>query len=245
MSASMPTTEELHILSVKGLSKRYDDSFALTNVSFEIKSSEILGLIGPNGAGKTTLLECVAGLLPIDSGTLNWSEQVAALSSHNRKSMFYLPDQISPYPEQYAVHVLEFFKELFGTPSARLDQALDVLALKPVLAKRVGDLSKGYNRRLLLCIALLAKQKILLLDEPFDGLDLRQTKQAMDLLQTLKHEGKCLLLSIHQIADAEKICDRFLLLSNGALLGSGTLKELRLQADLPDGSLEEVFLALT
>jgi ABC-2 type transport system ATP-binding protein len=245
MSATMPTAEQLHFLSVKALSKRYADSFALTNVSLEVNANEILGLIGPNGAGKTTLLECVAGLLPIDSGALIWSQQTAAHSSHNRESMFYLPDQISPYPEQYAIHVLEFFMELFRTPAARLDHAVDVLALKPVLAKRVGDLSKGYNRRLLLCITLLAKQKLLLLDEPFDGLDLRQTRQTMDLLQTLKHEGKSLLLSIHQIADAEKICDRFLLLSNGALLGSGTLNELRVQADLPNGSLEEVFLALT
>src|SRR5438067_3153370 len=120
MSASLPTAEQLHLLCVKDLSKRYDDSFALTNVSFEIKPNEILGLIGPNGAGKTTLLECIAGLLPIDSGALIWPDQAAANSSHHRDSMFYLPDQISPYPEQYAKHVLEFFKELFRTPSARL-----------------------------------------------------------------------------------------------------------------------------
>ncbi|MBL0184910.1 MAG: ABC transporter ATP-binding protein [Candidatus Obscuribacter sp.] len=232
------------LLLVEQLSKSYGDSIALSQVSFDLKPNEILGLIGPNGAGKTTLLECITGLLPADSGKLSWHggtiERIL-----RRDLMFYLPDQTLPYAEQHTIHVLQFFAGVFEASPDQLRNAIAELELQAVLAKRVGNLSKGYQRRLLLAIALLANQPLLLLDEPFDGLDLRQTRQAMSLIKKLKDSGRSMLLSIHQLSDAEKICDRFVLLSSGSVLGSGSLSELRDKASLPDQSLEEVFLALT
>ena len=122
---------------------------------------------------------------------------------------------------------------------------IDQLALTPMLTKRVGTLSEGYRRRLLLAIALLAPQPLLILDEPFDGLDLRQTQQVMALLREARDSGRTLVLSIHQLTEAERICDRLVLLAAGRLLGCGTLESLRSQAGLATGDLEEVFLALT
>lgn len=133
---------------------------------------------------------------------------------------------------------------MYRTPPDQLDCAIGTLELKPALAKPVIALSKGYRKRVLLGVMLLASQPLLLLDEPFDGLDLRQTLDTMNMLRELRESGRSLLVSIHQISDAEKICDRFLLLSNGILLGTGTLDNLREKASLPNGSLEEVFLAL-
>lgn len=232
------------LLLVEQLSRSYGDSIALSQVTFALKPNEILGLIGPNGAGKTTLLECITGLLPADSGKLSWQgEPLEHLLS--RELMFYLPDQTLPYAEQYTIHVLRFFADVFDASADQLRGAIAELELQSVLTKRVGNLSKGYQRRLLLAIALLAKQPLLLLDEPFDGLDLRQTRQAMSLIKKLKDSGRSMLLSIHQLSDAEKICDRFVLLSSGSVLGCGTLSELRDKDSLPDQSLEEVFLALT
>jgi ABC-2 type transport system ATP-binding protein len=242
MSASISNIENSPILTVDNLRKSYGDSFVLRNVSLEIRADEIVGLIGPNGAGKTTLLECIAGLLPLDSGTLTWREEHCAADSRDR--LFYLADQILPYPEQYTVHVLEFFADLYNAPTDQFDRAVTSLDLKPILAKRILTLSKGYKKRVLLCIILLVKHPVLLLDEPFDGLDLRQTLDTMSMLRDLRGAGKTLLISIHQISDAEKLCDRFLLLSNGNLLGAGTLNDIREQASVPRGSLEEVFLAL-
>jgi ABC-2 type transport system ATP-binding protein len=242
MSASISITEKSPLLTVDKLSKSYGDSFALSSISLEIRTDEIVGLIGPNGAGKTTLLECIAGLLPLDSGTLTCHEQLLARDSHDR--LFYLADQILPYPEQYTIHVLEFFADLYHAPAGQLDRAIASLDLKQILAKRILALSKGYRKRVLLCIMLLANHPLLLLDEPFDGLDLRQTLDTMSMLRDLSGSGKSLLISIHQISDAQKICDRFLLLSNGNILGTGTLNDLRDQTSLPSGSLEEVFLAL-
>ena len=118
------------------------------------------------------------------------------------------------------------------------------LELVPVLGKRVAELSKGYRRRLLLALALLTPQPILILDEPFDGFDLRQTLHVMDLLREVAAE-RALILSIHQLKDAERICDRLLLLDAGRRLGFGTLAELAAQSGSQSGDLEEVFLGLT
>jgi ABC-2 type transport system ATP-binding protein len=113
-----------------------------------------------------------------------------------------------------------------------------------VLTKPVGALSKGYRRRLLLALGLLAPQPLLVMDEPFDGLDLRQTREAMALLRRVAEGGRALLLSIHQLTDAERVCDRFVLLAGGRIRGEGTLPELRAAVGLSAGGLEEVFLAL-
>ena len=117
------------------------------------------------------------------------------------------------------------------------------LGLEPVLPKPVASLSKGYRRRLLLALGLLSPHPVLLLDEPFDGLDLRQTREVMALLHRVAAGGRTLLLSIHQLVDAERVCDRLILLSGGKVRGEGTLEELRARAGV-SGSLEDVFLAL-
>ena len=117
--------------------------------------------------------------------------------------------------------------------------------MEPVLAKPVGALSKGYRRRFLLALGLLAPRPVLLMDEPFDGFDLRQTREVMNLLRDEAADGRTLVLSIHQLGDAQRICDRLVLLSSGLVKGIGTLAELTVAARLPIGSdLEEVFLAL-
>jgi ABC-2 type transport system ATP-binding protein len=113
-----------------------------------------------------------------------------------------------------------------------------------VFAKPAFALSKGYRRRLLLAIALICPRPLLVFDEPFDGLDLMQTLDVMDLLRSTTQHNRTLLLSIHQLRDAERVCDRLLLLSNGCVLGFGSLDELRVLNGLPGASLEELFLAL-
>ncbi len=232
------------LASVEGLSKRFGENRALADVSFEVRAGEILGLIGPNGSGKTTLMECLAGLLPCDGGSLRW--RGTALPPERRKRvMFYLPDGIAPYGDLAVAQVLAFFAGVHGRPHSSVDEAVGALELQPALGKPVGALSKGYRRRLLLALALLAPQPLLALDEPFDGFDLRQVQGVMALLRRLRDGGRTFLLAIHQLTDAMRICDRFVLLDGGKLVGAGTLDELRRQAGLGSGGLEEAFLALT
>jgi ABC-2 type transport system ATP-binding protein len=233
------------LLRVEGLRKEIGESDILVDIDFAIYRNEILGLIGPNGAGKTTLLECLAGLRPRTAGTFYVGDE-APPEWDPKGLMFYLPNNVAPYAELYTIDVLRFFGRVYDVEPGRWEHIIvDELSLRPVLQKRVGALSKGNMQRLLIALALMSPQPLLALDEPFDGLDLHQTRAVMAILRDLRARPRTLLLCIHQLADAQRICDRFLLLSAGRLVGSGSLAELRAQTGLANGSLEEIFLALT
>jgi ABC-type multidrug transport system ATPase subunit len=232
------------LLQVAGLTKRWGDETALADVAFEVHAGEIVGLIGPNGAGKTTLLEAVAGLVPVDAGRVGWCGATLP-PARRRDVVFYMPDGIRPYGDQPVVRVLRFFADVYRQPTERVAAIVAALELGPVLGKRVQTLSKGFNRRLLLALALVAPHPLVLMDEPFDGFDLRQARAIADLLRRAAADGRTFVLAIHQLADAERVCDRFLLLSQGQLRGEGTLDRLRARMQLPAAHLEEIFLALT
>jgi ABC-2 type transport system ATP-binding protein len=231
------------LLEIENLSKRFGDSAVLTNISFSVREKEIVGVIGPNGAGKTTLLECIAGLLHPDSGTITWQKR-ALPRSQRKRYLFYLPDGILPDGEQSARAILKFYADVFGAKAALVQDVASQLSLEKVFAKPGFALSKGYRKRLLVATALICPRPLLVFDEPFDGLDLLQTLYVMDLLRSTTRGGRMLLVSIHQIRDAERFCDRLLLLSNGCVLGFGSLDELREASGFPGANLEELFLAL-
>jgi ABC-2 type transport system ATP-binding protein len=157
--------------------------------------------------------------------------------------MFYLPDGLRPWEDQHVARVIEFFAAVYGRPESSVAKTIRAFGLAPVLRKRVLALSKGYGRRLMLALALLTPHPLLLMDEPFDGFDLRQTREIMDVLRNIARGGRTLVLAIHQLIDAERVCDRFVLLADGRLRGVGTLDELR--ARTGRARLEDVFLALT
>jgi ABC-type multidrug transport system ATPase subunit len=235
-------------LKVSSLSKRFGRFQALDDVGFELRPGEVLGLIGPNGAGKTTLFECVAGILPCDSGLVQVDGR--EISESDRTSLlFYLPDGIAPWSSQSVQWILDFTVGFFGGRTEVREEAVERLGLTRLLHQRLGTLSKGERKRVLLAIGLMTPQPVLLADEPFDGLDLRQTREVASMLRTHAAGGRTLFLSIHQISDAARACDRFVLLSSGRVRGEGTLEEVSAVAAARTGvksaDLEEVFLALT
>ena len=232
------------LLAATGLSKRFGSGFALQDACFSVQDREVLGLIGPNGAGKTTLFECLAGFIPADSGQVAFRDAALPASARNQ-ALFYLPDSIRPWSAQSVGGVLQFFAALHGKARGDVDELVESLRLGPFLGSRVGSLSKGEAKRVLLALGLLTPQPLLLLDEPFDGLDFRQTRDAMEVLRKIPSKGRTLFLSIHQLADAARVCDRLILLSRGQVAGEGTLAELRAHTGLDNGTLEEIFLALT
>jgi ABC-2 type transport system ATP-binding protein len=233
-----------HGMEIDGLAKSYGDEVALANVSFQVEPGEIVGIIGPNGAGKTTLLEVLAGLRPADGGVVCCHGNPVP-PARRRETIFYVPDGIRPYQDQYVAQVLAFFAGVYRVPAGAAAQAIAALGLEPVLGRRVRALSKGYGRRLLLALGLLAPHAVVLMDEPFDGFDLRQTRDVVDVLRAEAEKGRSLVLAIHQLADAERVCDRFVMLSQGRVRGLGTLDELRSRTGLARAGLEEIFLALT
>jgi ABC-type multidrug transport system ATPase subunit len=237
------------LLQVTDLTKRYGRLTALGGVSFSVRQGEVLGLIGPNGSGKTTLFECLAGVLPTDAGAVLRGGR--PLTPAERSAvLFYLPDAIAPWPAQPVSWALDFTRGFFGGRAARRDEIVRRLDLAPLLDSAIGTLSKGQRKRALLAIALLMPHPVLLLDEPFDGLDLRQSRDVALVLRDEAQSGRTLFLSIHQISEAARVCDRFVLLSGGRVRGEGTLDELSAttssRGDAPAApDLEEVFLALT
>jgi len=236
-------------LEVQQLSKRFGDLAALSNVSFQVRAGEVLGLIGPNGAGKTTLFECMAGVLPADGGSLRADGHEIPAGQRSR-ILFYLPDAIAPWGAQSVRWTLDYTIGFFGGSAELRDEAIAELDLAPLLRRPIAALSKGQRKRALLAIGLLTPQPVLLIDEPFEGLDLRQMREVAGVLRAHAALGRTLFLSIHQIGDAARLCDRFVLLSNGQVRGEGTVSDLAADAMLrgaagPSSSLEEVFLALT
>jgi ABC-2 type transport system ATP-binding protein len=237
------------LFEVDGLSKRFGRLAALSDVGFRVMGGELLGLIGPNGAGKSTLFECLAGVLPADSGMLRVEGH--SITARERSSLlFYIPDGIAPWPAQPVEWMLEFAVGFFNGREELRKEVIEALGLEPFLRQAIGTLSKGQRKRALLALGLLTPQPALLIDEPFDGLDLRQAREVATVLRAHAALGRTLFLSIHQIADAARFCDRFVLLSNGRVCAEGTVPELaslaaaRRGASRPD-DLEEVFLALT
>jgi ABC-2 type transport system ATP-binding protein len=232
------------LLRVRSITKQYADQVVLTDVSFDIEVGQIIGIIGPNGAGKTTLLEAVAGILPIDLGDVRWLGRPLP-RSRRRDAIFYLPDGVRPYQDQPVTRVLSFFADVYRRSADEVTDTIESVGLTPVLHKRVHSLSKGYSRRLMLALGLLTPQPLLLMDEPFDGFDLRQVREMVGVLRGEAAKGRTLVLAIHQLMDAERICDRFILLADGRVRGVGTLNDLRAQTGNPTGNLEDIFLALT
>jgi ABC-2 type transport system ATP-binding protein len=226
------------LFAVKGLAKKFGRIAALSDVSFDVREGEILGLIGPNGAGKSTLFECLAGVSPLDRG------EVLAGGRARPSLLFYVPDGIAPWPEQSVRWALEFTIGFLGGRAALRDEVVEQLALRAFLDQPIGELSKGQRKRALLAIGLLTPQPALLIDEPFEGLDLRQARDITVALREHAARGRTLFLSIHQISDAARFCDRFVLLNAGRVRGEGTLQELAKLANMQE-NLEEVFLALT
>ena len=232
------------LFEVNGLSKRFGQIAALADVSFQVRAGEVLGLIGPNGAGKSTLFECLAGVLPSDSGAMLAGGR--PVEAHERHSLlFYVPDGIAPWPAQSVRWALDFTVGFLRGRASLHDEVVEQLALQPLLHQSIGTLSKGQRKRVLLAIGLLTPQPALLIDEPFEGLDLRQAREVASALRVHAARGRTLFLSIHQIADAARFCDRFVLLSSGRVCGEGTVPELAALAASPYENLEEVFLALT
>jgi ABC-2 type transport system ATP-binding protein len=236
------------LLRARNLTKRYGRFTALSDVSFSIREGEVLGLIGPNGSGKTTLFECMGGVLPLDAGSL--TRDGRPLSVRERTTtLFYLPDAITPWPSQAVRWAIDFTLGFFGGRAHLRDEVIERFELPPLLDVAIGNLSKGQRKRALLAIGLLMPQPLLLADEPFDGLDLRQSRDVAQTLRSYASAGRTMFLSIHQIRDAARVCDRFVLLSSGRGCGEGTLDELSALAAArgaaPGSDLEEVFLALT
>jgi ABC-2 type transport system ATP-binding protein len=216
----------------------------LTDVAFDVRQGEIVAVVGPNGAGKTSLLEAVLGFLPGMRGQVAFAGRPIRGLHASARVFSCLLDDAQP-PAEVRVATLIAHATRFGRPPLGLAVDLaDNLDLERLARRRVGTLSRGERRRVALFGALCTSRPVVVLDEPLGTFDPLQLIEVLGALRRRAQNGTALLLSVHQLADAEKIAGRVLVLDGGRSLAFATLAELRSRMAAPAASLEDVFLAL-
>jgi ABC-2 type transport system ATP-binding protein len=208
---------------VQGVTKLYGEQKALDNVSFEIKTGEIVGFLGPNGAGKSTMMKIITGFIPASSGKVIVNDlEVGTENIEVRKQIGYLPENNPLYPEMYIREYLGFVASIYKTGDSKkkqIDEIIELTGLLPEQKKKIGALSKGYRQRVGLAQALIHNPAVLILDEATTGLD---PNQIVEIRNLIKEAGKkkTVMLSTHIMQEVEAICDRVISIDKGVIVAN-------------------------
>ena len=237
------------MIEAQGLSKNYGSFTALSNASFNIHRGEVLGFIGPNGAGKTTTMKILTCFFSPSEGTAKvngadvFEDPIAV-----REAIGYLPESTPLYTEMLVLEYLRFVAKLRGLDGAqankRLKQVVEETSLGDVLGKNIGELSKGFRQRVGLAQALVHEPPVLILDEPFSGLDPNQALDIRELIRTIGRE-RTVVLSTHNLAQVQLTCQRVLIVNKGKIVADDTIDNLVAGVDKESADLEDVFRKFT
>lgn len=241
---------------VENLTKTYGRQKAVNNISFQVKTGEVLGFLGPNGAGKTTTMKAITSFLIPDKGSINIGNiSVNDNPQEAKKHIGYLPESNPLYEEMPVIDYLQFCAGIEGVPKEKInDKVREVITTCGITKekhKKIGELSKGYKQRVGLAQALIHNPEVLILDEPTTGLDPNQIVEIRELIKKIGRE-KTVILSSHILAEVEATCDRIMIINKGEIVADGTTEELRNQAQgnetlivtIEDGDLNDIFDAL-
>ena len=232
------------MLNIQHLTKTYGEKKAVDDLNLHIAPGEIYGFIGHNGAGKTTTLKSVAGILPYDQGEIT----IGGLSMKRvplicKRQMAYIPDNPDLYDFMTGIQFLNFIADIFAVPAdlrqARIREYAGRFELTADLAQPIAAYSHGMKQKLAIISAWLHQPKLILMDEPFVGLDPKAAHLLKGMMRELCDEGGAIFFSTHVLEVAEKLCDKVAIIKGGRLIRSGTMEEVK-----GDDSLEEVFLEL-
>ncbi len=217
---------------IEGLTKAYGPQKAVNDISFEVRTGEIVGFLGPNGAGKTTTMKMITQFIAPDAGQITIGGK--SVSAHNlRASIGYLPENNPLYEDMPVIDYLEFCGQLQGITRQHLQQRVREMivmcGLNEEKHKKIGELSKGYRQRVGLAQAMIHDPAILILDEPTTGLDPNQRVEIRELIKRLGMH-KSVILSTHILPEVEATCDRILIINKGQIVANGTPETLRAQA---------------
>lgn len=233
------------MLKISNLTKEYGDKKAVNNLSLEIKAGEIFGFIGHNGAGKTTTIKAACGLLDFDQGSILIDDiDIKKNPLECKKRIAYIPDNPDLYEFLSGIKYLNFIADVFSLSSKdrddRIKKYADMFELTPDLAAPIGSYSHGMKQKLAIISALIHDPKLLIMDEPFVGLDPKAAHTIKGILRQICDDGGAIFFSTHVLDVAEKLCDRIGIIKNGKLITCGDTDEVR-----GDNSLENLFLELT
>lgn len=221
------------MIEVVGLTKYYDDLAVVDDLSFTVNKGEIFGIVGPNGAGKTTTLKMLSGLIRQQAGTININGFDLKEEPVRIKSFLgFLPEESPMYESMRVNDYLLFFSELYGidkkTAHERIETLLSELSLSPN-GKKIGDLSKGMKRKVAIARSLINDPEVLIYDEPASGLDPMTSKYITDFISSLRHTGKTVVFSAHNLYQVETLCDRILIMKQGKIITLGRMDEIQRQ----------------
>ena len=219
------------LLEVKGLTRFYGSLKAVDDITFSLTAGTILGFIGPNGAGKSTTMRIIATLdVPTSGEVLLDGKSLVARPDQARPLLGYMPDRYGTYDDMTVFEFLDFFARAYrlrgNERKARVDSVMDFTGLMPLKDKLTSELSKGMKQRVALGRTLLHDPKLLILDEPADGLDPRARIELRELLRALASQGKAVLISSHILTELSEICDTCAIIEQGHLLATGTVQEV-------------------
>ena len=231
------------MIKTQNLTKHYDGLVAVEDLSFSVEPGEVLGFLGPNGAGKSTTMRMLAGFITPTSGTASVGGHDILTDSLAAKSVLgYLPEGAPHYGEMSVGGFLDFIADLRGLEGERRKQRMDYvigrLQLESVYEQTIETLSKGFKRRVGLAQAIIHDPKVLILDEPTDGLDPLQKHEVRTLIQEIAKE-KTIVISTHILEEVDAVCTRAIIIAHGRLVADDTPEKLKARA--PSGRLEDVF----
>ena len=232
------------MLKIEHLTKTYGEKKAVDDLSLHIHAGEIYGFIGHNGAGKTTTLKSVAGILQFDGGEiLVDGKSVRTQPLECKKMIAYIPDNPDLYEYMTGIKYLNFIADIFGIPAAerwaRIEPLADAFELTADLGQPVSAYSHGMKQKLAIIAAWIHDPKLILMDEPFVGLDPKAAHLLKGMMRAVCDGGGAIFFSTHVLEVAEKLCDKVAIIRGGRLIRSGTMEEVK-----GDDSLEDVFLEL-
>ena len=232
------------MLEINGLSKSYGNHKAVDNLSMRIANGEIHGFIGHNGAGKTTTLRSIAGIMQFEEGTITIDgHSIKEEPLACKKIMAYIPDNPDLYEFMSGIQYLNFIADIFGvdvsTRDERIHRYTDLFEITNVLDDAISSYSHGMKQKLAIVSAWIHEPKLILMDEPFVGLDPKASHILKQMMREFCDQGNAILFSTHVLEVAEKLCDRVAIIKDGKLIRSGTMEDVK-----GDSSLESVFLEL-
>lgn len=224
------------MIEIKNLTKKIGNNLILDNISFSVKSGEILGFLGPNGAGKSTTMKIITSFWSFTSGSVEVGGiDVSADSLKVREKIGYLPETVPLYDDMRVYEYLKFMAEIRGMKKDeienRLKEVIDICGLNKVIFKTIEELSKGFRQRVGLAQAITHNPDILILDEPTTGLDPNQIIEIRNLIKELGRK-KTVILSSHILSEVSATCDRVVIINNGRIAGEGKPDELAAKAGM-------------
>lgn len=231
------------MLKINNLTKKYGEKVAVNNLSLHIAPGEIYGFIGHNGAGKTTTLKSIAGILDYDSGEILIDGKSAKSEPLACKAVTaYIPDNPDIYDFMTGIQYLNFIADVFKVSdserSSRISEYAKMFEIEDSLNDLIGTYSHGMKQKLVIISALIHSPKLIMMDEPFVGLDPKATHQLKQIMRNICDNGGAIFFSTHVLEVAEKLCDKVAVIKGGNLVASGTVDEVKGNSSLEDAFLE-------